>query len=228
MFLGHFGLGFAGKRVASRLSLGALFLAVQWADLLFFVLALFGVEHFRILPGATVVSPFDFYDYPISHSLVGLLVWGLLLGGAYYLLRRDRTATLLLAAGVVSHWMLDVIVHRPDMPVLPSGPKVGLSLWNSPPITILLELVIYGLGILIYLRTTRATDRTGTWALWSLILFLAVVWVASVAGPPPPDERTVAISGLAMWLFVPWGYWIDRHRAIVSAARAAPTARQGG
>lgn len=217
MFLGHFGLGFAGKHVAPRLSLGGLFLAVQFADLLFWVLALLKIEHFRIQPGATRVTPMDFYDYPISHSLLGLTVWGLLIGGAYWVLRRDRLAALVLAVGVVSHWVLDAIVHRPDMPVLPEGPRVGLSIWNQPALTAILELLIYGGGIAVYLKTTSAVDRTGQWALWSLIVFLAVAWVASVAGPPPPDERTVAISGLAMWLFVPWGYWIDRHRAIVSA-----------
>jgi len=135
MFLGHFGLGFAGKRVAPALSLGALFLAVQWADLLFWILALLGIEHFRIQPCATRMTPMDFYDYPISHSLAGLLVWGALLGGGYFLLRRDSVAALVLGAGVVSHWVLDVLVHRPDMPVLPAGPRVGLSIWDSPPLT---------------------------------------------------------------------------------------------
>lgn len=128
-------------------------------------------------------------------------------------------AALVLGAGVVSHWLLDVLVHRPDMPVLPAGPRVGLSIWNSPALTVLLEILVFGAGIAIYSRTTRATDRVGTWALWILIGFLAVVWAGSVAGPPPPSERVVEWSGLAMWLFVPWGYWIDRHRAIVSARR---------
>ena len=220
MFLGHFGFGFAGKRLAPGLSLGALFLAVQWADLLFWVLALLGIEHFRIQPGATRMTPMDFYDYPISHSLAGLLVWGALLGGGYFLLRRDRVAALVLGAGVMSHWVLDVLVHRPDMPVLPAGPRVGLSIWNSPPLTVLLEILVFGAGIAIYSRTTRAADRVGTWALWVLIGFLAVVWAGSVAGPPPPSERVVEWSGLAMWLFVPWGYWIDRHRVIVSATQS--------
>jgi hypothetical protein len=223
MFLGHFGLGFAGKRVAPALSLGALFLAVQWADLLFWVLALAGIEHFRIDPGNTRMTPMDFSDYPYSHSLVALLLWGLLIGGLYGLLRKNRAAALVCAAGVVSHWLLDALVHRPDMPLWPvpgagGGPKVGLSIWNHPALTVILELLVYGLGIAVYVRTTRATDRTGTWALWSLIVFLFAAWVASVLGPPPPSERAVEWTGLAMWLFVPWGYWIDRHRVIVAAA----------
>ncbi|HEY1435492.1 MAG TPA: hypothetical protein VGG65_08960 [Thermoanaerobaculia bacterium] len=215
MFLGHFGLGFAGKRVAPELSLGALFLAVGWADLIFFPLTLLGLEHFRIAPGITAVTPFDFYDYPWSHGLVALAAWGVVLGGVYFLARRRRVAAVVFGLLVVSHWFLDAFVHRPDMPVLPRGPFVGLGLWRSFPLTIAAEALAYGLGIVVYLKTTRAVDRTGTRALWALVVFLGVLWVASIAGPPPRSEKLVAWSGIGMWLFVPWGYWIDRHRVIV-------------
>jgi hypothetical protein len=221
VFLGHFGLGFAGKRLAPAVSLGTLFLAVQWADLLFFPLTLAGVEHFRIAPGATEVTPLDFYDYPWSHGLLSLALWGLLIGGLYVVFRGSRAAAWLLVAGVVSHWFLDVLVHRPDMPVLRKGPYVGLGLWNHVPATVLAEALLFGLGIAVYLRGTRASDRTGTWALWALILFLAAVWVGSLLGPPPPNERVVEWSGLALWLLVPWGYWIDRHRVSVERGRIA-------
>ncbi len=216
MFLGHFGLGFAGKRLAPALSLGTLFLAVEFADLLFWILTLFGIEHFRIAPGATRVTPFDFYDYPWSHGLVPLAVWGLLLGAALYVWRRHRVAAIVFGFGVVSHWFLDALVHRPDMPVLPHGPYAGLGLWNSIPLTVAAEVVVFGGGIWVYGNATRAVDRTGSWALWALVVFLATLWIASIAGPPPPSERVVEWSGLAMWLFVPWGYWIDRHRAILA------------
>jgi membrane-bound metal-dependent hydrolase YbcI (DUF457 family) len=168
------------------------------------------------------MTPMDFFDYPLSHSLLALAVWGVLVGGTYGLLKRDRRAAIVLALGVLSHWFLDVLVHRPDMPLGPgalSGVKVGLSIWNHPLLTVVLELFVYGLGIAVYVRTTRAIDRAGNWALWSLVVFLGVLWLGSVFGPPPPNERVVEISGLAMWLFVPWGYWIDRHRALVSAAQ---------
>ncbi|HWZ86119.1 MAG TPA: hypothetical protein VN032_07960 [Thermoanaerobaculia bacterium] len=217
MFLGHFGLGFAGKRVAPALSLGALFLAVQWADLLFFPLTLLGVEHFRIAPGATAVTPMDFYDYPVSHGLAGLALWGVLLGSGYFLFRRQRVAAMVVGVGVLSHWFLDAFVHRPDMPILSGPPYVGLGLWNSVPLTVAAEAVVFGVGLAVYLRTTRASDRTGRWSLWALVAFLVLAWVASVAGPPPRSERAVAWSGIAMWLLIPWGYWIDRHRAIVGA-----------
>lgn len=221
MFLGHFGLGFAGKRLAPALSLGALFLAVQWADLLFFPLTLLGVEHFRIHPGDTAVTPMEFYDYPWSHGLVSLTGWGVLFGAVYFVGRRVRAAAVLFGLGVVSHWFLDALVHRPDMPVLPRGPYVGLALWNSLPLTVFAEAVLFGGGLLVYLRSTRPVDRVGKWALGALVTFLAVAWIGSVAGPPPPSERVVAATGIAMWLFVPWGFWIDRHRTIV-AAREVP------
>jgi hypothetical protein len=216
MFLGHFGLGFAGKRAAPALSLGALFLAVGWADMLFFPLAILGVEHFRIAPGDTLVTPFDFYDYPWSHGLVSLGVWGLLLGGGYFLLRRRRVAAVVFGLGVMSHWFLDAFVHRPDMPVLPRGPYVGLGVWNNLPLTVAAEALVFGLGLAVYLKTTRALDRTGSLALWALVVFLVALWIGSVVGPPPPNTGIVEASGVAMWLFVPWGYWIDRHRAIVA------------
>jgi LexA-binding, inner membrane-associated putative hydrolase len=217
MFLGHFGLSFAGKRLAPDVSLGTLFLATQWADLLFWVLTLVGIEHFRIAPGATRVTPMDFYDYPWSHSLVGLAAWGVLLGGLYLLFRKSRAGLWVLAAGVASHWVLDALVHRPDMPVGIQGPYAGLSLWNSVPLTVAAEAIFFGGGIVLYLRATTARDRTGVWAFWALVAFLAVTWVASIAGPPPPSERVVEVTGAAMWLFVPWGWWIDRHRIIVRA-----------
>ena len=215
MFLGHFGLGLAGKRVAPDVSLGALFLATQWADLVFFPLALAGIEHFRIAPGATLVTPMDFWDYPWSHSLAALTVWGLFVGGVYYWFRRSRAGAWVLAAGVVSHWVLDVIVHRRDMPVGFSGPYLGLRLWDSRPLTLVAEMLVFGLGVFMYLRTTTARDRTGTCSFWGLVVVLVAVWLASLLGPPAPDERTVEYTGVAMWLFVPWGWWIDRHRTVV-------------
>ena len=214
MFLGHFGLGLAGKRVAPDVSLGTLFLATQWADLVFFPLALAGVEHFRVAPGTTVVTPMDFYDYPWSHSLAALTVWGLFVGGVYYLFRKSRVGAWVLAAGVVSHWVLDVVMHRRDVPLGFSGPYMGLRLWDSRPLTIVAEIVAFGAGVALYLRGTDSKDRTGIWSFWSLMVFLVAIWLASVLGPPPPDERTVEYTGVAMWIFVPWGWWIDRHRTI--------------
>ena len=146
VFLGHFGLGLAGKRLAPRLSLGSLFLAVQFADLLFWVLTLVGAEHFRISPGATRVTPMDFFDYPYSHSLFALVVWGLVVGSIYWIARKSLAGAIVLAVGVVSHWVLDVVVHRRDMPLGLHGPYLGLELWRSLPLTLVLEAVVFFAG----------------------------------------------------------------------------------
>ena len=133
MFIGHFGLGFAGKKAAPSVSLGTLFLSVQLADGLWPLFLVLGLEHVRIVPGIMKLSPFDFYDYPISHSLVALIGWGIVVGAVYLVVRRNVLGAAVLAAGVVSPWVLDFAVHRPDMPVMPRGPYLGLGLWNSIP-----------------------------------------------------------------------------------------------
>jgi len=212
VFIGHFGAGFAAKRAAPEVSLGTLFLAVQFADALWPLLLLVGAEHVRIAPGIMKVSPLDFTDYPISHSLSALAGWAILLGGAFFVLRRSLRGAVVVAAGVVSHWFLDFLVHRPDMPVFPRGPYLGLGLWNSVPATILLEAGIYGGGLAVYATATRAKDRTGTWALWALVLLLFGLWISTFVAPPPPNTIVLAVSGIALWVTIPWGYWIDRHR----------------
>ena len=150
MFVGHFGAAFAAKRAAPRVSLGTLFLAFQFADLLWPVLLIAGVEHVRGAPGLMPTNPYDFYDYPISHSLATLCLWGAIFGGAHWARRRDGRAALLLFGGVVSHWFLDALMHRPDVPLFPKGPYLGLGLWRSVPLTIAIEGALYVTGIALY------------------------------------------------------------------------------
>jgi hypothetical protein len=214
MFVGHFGLGFGAKKAAPSISLGTLFLACQLADLLWPTLVLRGIERVEIMPGATKMTPLNFVSYPYSHSLLALSLWGLAFGGAYALLRGARlTAAVTLALLVVSHWVLDYVTHRPDMPLTMHGSaRVGLGLWNSVPATLVVELTIFAVGIMFYLRETTPRDRVGSIGLWSLIAVLLVIYVASSFGPPPPSPSAVVWSAQAMWLIVVWGYWIDRHR----------------
>lgn len=212
MFLGHFGVALASKKVAPKTSLGTLVFAAQFADILWPVLLLLGIEHVRIVPGLLAASPLDFISYPISHSLLAQLVWGAIFGVAYFILRRDARSALLVGALVPTHWVLDFIAHRPDMPIIPGGAKYGLGMWNSVPITVSVEYLLFAMGIAIYLRTTRAKDRTGNLALWSLLGLLAVLYAASMVGPPPPNVRVLAYSALGIWLTVPWAAWADRHR----------------
>jgi hypothetical protein len=225
MFIGHFAVGLAGRSVTPRTSLGTWFLSAQWLDLLWPVLLILGLEHVRIDPGNTAVTPLDFYDYPISHSLISVIAWSVGFAVVYFALRRDRVTALLVGAGVSSHWLLDAVVHRPDLPLWPGGPVVGLDLWRSVPATLIVETALFAVGIWLYLRATRPKDRTGRYAFWSLIVFLYVIYLANLFGPPPPSVEAIVYAGLAGWLFLPWGYWIDRHRIGVQR-HAAGAVRQ--
>ncbi len=218
MFIGHFALGFGAKRAAPAVSLGTAFLACQLADLLWPTFVLFGLESFEIRPGITVVTPLDFTRYPYSHSLVALLLWGAALGLVYWSFRRSGpAAALVVGALVLSHWVLDFLSHRPDMPLTLGGTeRVGLGLWNSLPGTLAVEGLLYAVGVGLYARSTRARDRWGTLGLWGLVAFLGIIYLANLYGPPPPSVAAVAWSAQAMWLLVAWGYWVDRHRQPVS------------
>lgn len=212
MFLGHFAVGFAAKRLAPRTSLGTLFLAAQFIDLLWPVFVLLGIERVRIAPGITTVVPLDFEHYPWSHSLLAVAVWALLFAAVYFFLRRDWRASLALGLAVLSHWLLDFLTHRPDLPLMPGGERVGLGLWNSLAGTLVVELSLFAVGVWLYLRATKPRDATGRWALVALIIFLVIIYAGNVFGTPPPDAMAIAWVGQAQWLLIAWGYWIDRHR----------------
>ena len=221
MFIGHFAAGLAAKRFAPAVSLGTLFLATQFADLLWPVLVLSGIERVRIVPGITRVTPLSFEHYPWSHSLLLLMIWGMVFGVVYSIARRSRRdAAVVLGLGVISHWLLDFLVHRPDLPLVPGGgPKLGLGLWNSVGMTLLLEFSFFAAGMVLYLRSTEPRNHRGRWLLVGLAVFLALVQLANVFGPPPPDSGSVAMAGLSMWLLVGWGYWIDRNRTTRSVTK---------
>jgi len=213
MFIGHFGLALAAKKVAPRVSLGATILAAEFLDAVWPVLVLTGVEKVDIVPGITRMTPLDFVYYPWSHSLVMAVVWGGLFALAYWILSRRVRDALLLGAIVVSHWLLDWVVHRPDLPLYPGeSARHGLGLWNSAAATLAIEFALFGAGIFIYLRCTRALDRIGTYAFWGLMALLAVSYFGATFGPPPPSVPVLAATSLAGYLMALWGWWIDRHR----------------
>jgi membrane-bound metal-dependent hydrolase YbcI (DUF457 family) len=214
VFIGHFGAAFAAKRAAPRVSLGWLFAACQLPDLVWPFLVLTGIERVRIAPGDTAFTPLAFEYYPWSHSLLAVLVWAAVLGALYALWRRDRRGALVLGVLVVSHWVLDWLTHRPDLPLVPGGAgRVGFGLWRSIPATLAVETALYLLGVWLYARGTAARDRTGQVAFWALAVFLLAIHAANAFGPPPPNVQTVAFSALAIWLLVMWAAWADRHRA---------------
>jgi hypothetical protein len=214
MFIGHFGVALGAKRLVPTVSLGTLIFAAEFLDLIWPIFLLLGLEHVRIAPGITKVSPFDFYDYPISHSLITVLGWSIVVGGVHFVLRRNRSAAIMLGIAVLSHWVLDFVTHRPDLPLWPAGPKVGLGIWNSWTASIATETFVFAAGLLMYIRKTRSRDRVGEYAFWSLATFLVLGWISSLVAGAPPSTAALAWGGLTISLTVPWGWWADSHRSI--------------
>ena len=217
MFIGHFGFGLAAKKVDRRPSLGTLFLASQFIDLLWPLFLLFGLEKVRIDLGNTAFTPLDFYYYPFSHSFLAVLLWALLFGGIYFILKRRLGTSILLGGLVLSHWILDLVTHRPDLPIFPwSEVKVGLGLWNSIEMTIVVEGLIFLIGAYLYFKVTKAENVRGSISFWSLLVFLILVYVLNILGPPPPSAEPIAVVGMSQWLLIAWGYWIDKNRSVVA------------
>jgi len=214
MFIGHIAVGFAAKGAAPKASLGVLIGAASFLDLLWPVFLLLGWEHVRIEPGNTAFTPLAFDSYPFSHSLLAVLGWSALCGSLYWVIRRDRRGAGIVVALVVSHWLLDALSHRPDLPLTLAGSaRVGLGLWNSVPATFLVEGTMFAAGIWLYATFTRAKDGIGRWAFALYVATLCLLYLASAFGPPPPNWRTLAWSGLVAILLAIWPAGFDRHRA---------------
>jgi membrane-bound metal-dependent hydrolase YbcI (DUF457 family) len=216
MFLGHFALGLAAKRLTPYTSLGTLVIAVQLLDLAWPTFLLLGIERVRIDPGNTAVTPLAFDHYPWTHSLAMSLVWAAAFAGVYAFFRRYPRGAWVAGLAVVSHWLLDFVSHRPDLPLVPGlTQNVGLGLWRSLPLTAGVEVALFACGVWLYARSTEPSDRLGTWTFAGFVIALPVIYAASLLGPPPPSAQAVAIAGHAQWLLVLWAMWIDRHRVAV-------------
>jgi hypothetical protein len=218
MFIGHFAVAFAAKKAAPRASLGTLVLAAAFLDVVWPVLVLLGVERLRIVPNFTAVNPFNFTYYPWSHSLAMTIVWSVAFGLVYFAASRDRAGAFWLGLVVASHWVLDFVSHVPDMPLYPGGgEKVGLGLWRSIPATFTVEGLMFVAGIALYLQATRSKDRVGSIAWWAFVILLLALYIPGPWASRPPSESVVAIFGIvALLIFGPWAYWIDRHRETVA------------
>jgi hypothetical protein len=215
MFIGHYALGLAAKRVAPRTSLGTLFAAPTLADLLWPVFLLFGWERVHFTPGTNPFLTLTFDAYPISHSLVTLIGWGLLFAWLYRRRSGDGRGALVVGVLVVSHWVLDFITHRPDLPLYPGGPTVGLGLWNSVAGTLIVEGVMFVAGLSLYLGATRPRDSVGSYGLLALTVLLVGFYISSLFAPPPPSVVALGLGGIIFgWLFVFLGAWVDRHREL--------------
>lgn len=218
MFIGHYALGLAAKRAAPRTSLGTLFIAPTLADLLWPIFLLLGWEHSRVVPGPNPLLTLWLDDIPYSHSLFTLIVWGALFGYLYWRRRGDKRAAVVIGLLVVSHWVLDFVTHRPDMPIYPGSPTVGLGLWNSPTATAIVEALMLLVGLATYTRVTRARDAIGRWGFWALIALLTVSYVVSFNAPTPPSQTALAVSAIIFgWVFVLLAWWVDRHREAMPA-----------
>ena len=222
MVIGHFGVGFGAKRFAPKISLGTLFIAVQWADLLWPVLLLLNVEHVEVQKG-NPKFPLDFTYYPITHSLLMGMFWGFCFGLLYWLVKKNVRSAIVLGICVVSHWVLDLLVHRPDLPLFPDdSDKVGLGLWNYPLPATLIEAAIFIIGLIFYLRTTRATKKSGNWGLWLLVVLLVVNQVAGAVSPMPSSGHAIGWAAQYQWIFVLLGYWVDKGRLSIDRGILRP------
>ena len=213
MFIGHYGVALGAKKINNAPSLGTLFLATQFIDLLWPVFLLIGIEKVKVEPGNTAFTPLNFVSYPFSHSLFFVLIWAILFGLVYFLIKKDLKNSLLLGGLVLSHWFLDLFVHQPDLQILPWDKlRVGFGLWNSVILTIIIEVLIFIIGSYLFIKSTKAKNKKGSIGIWSLLIFLVVIYSINIFSAPPPSEIAIAFVGLAMWLIVAWAYWVDKNR----------------
>ena len=216
MFLGHLAVGFASKRVAPQMPLGPLMAAPLFLDLLWPIFLLAGWEKVEIAPGDTAFTPLHFVSYPYTHSLLTAMGWGALLGAFYGRRRRDAKVAIVIALGVISHWVLDFVTHRPDLPISPAAgsTRLGLGLWNSISGTIAVEGLMFAAAVGMYAAATRAQDRIGSAAFWSFVVFAVLVYVSNLMGPPPPSVTALTWVALSLWLIPFWVNGFDRHRSV--------------
>ncbi len=216
MFIGHYAVGLAAKKWAPKASLGTLVAAAIWLDLVWPLFLLLDLEHFRILQGITQMVPFDFYDYPLSHSLFMALAWSAFLGLAYLIAEKDTRGSWVIGALVLSHWFLDLIVHRQDLPLWPGDPsgiqKFGFGLWNHAWAAIPLEVALFAAGLWLYQKSTKALDEVGDMSFWIFGAVLVIFFFVDLKTTPSSNPYIVSLMGFSQLLFVAWAYWIDDHR----------------
>ncbi len=215
MFIGHIAAGLAAKRLSPRTSLPTLIVAATLLDIIWPVLVLLGIEHVAIEPGNTAVTPLNFIHYPYSHSLLAALLLAAGFGFVYYFFNRYRTGAVVVGLLVASHWLLDLVSHRPDLPLAPDVERyVGLGLWNSLALTAVVELGLFLWAVRIYGNYTRRDSLAGRVSFWSFVAALLILQVMAYQGTPPPSVEAVAWSGIAAWLFIPWALWIEKTRRV--------------
>lgn len=226
MFVGHYAVSYAGKSLAKTVPLWHLFIAVQFLDILWGLFVLLGIEHVRIVPGITAASPLDLYHIPYTHSLVGALLWSAACGAAYHAWRGRKAgprAGVIVGAAVFSHWVLDLLVHRPDLPLVGDRFKMGLGLWNFPTAALALESAVLLGGLFLYLRATRPAARSSTYAFVLFGIVPLLMQVGTMFGPPPGSPSVVATTGLVAYgAFAGVAAWLERKRAPAGEPAGVP------
>lgn len=214
MGVGHLAASFAVRARFPRVPLFFLLLAGVLADLLWGLAILSGIEraHIGTETGSTI--PIVLESVPFTHSLVACAIWGALAASLWWLWRRDSAGALVLAALVASHWLLDFVSHVPDIPILPSGPLVGLGLWRWRTGSLIVELLMFWAGLVLYARGTTRKDRIGSVGLIVLVALLTVLGAGAYFSPPPPSILPLAIGNLVLLLPLLLLDWVDRHRQI--------------
>ncbi len=213
MFIGHIALGFAAKRFAPRTSLGSLIASAEMADILFPLFVVLGWESAGFVSGTNPFLSLTLDHYPLSHSLLALVAWGAVVGLLYRWRRGYKRGAVAISALVVSHWVLDFVTHRPDMPLWPGGPKVGLELWASVPGTIVVEGLLFVVCVWLYAAGTRSRDAVGTWGFRGYVALLVLLYVASLFPTRAPSPAAFAVVGLALTaVILGFAAWVDRHR----------------
>jgi hypothetical protein len=199
---------------------GALFIAVQLLDVGWSVLVFFGVEKVRIVPGITASNPFDLYYMPFTHSLVAALAWSIagILLARFPLGVRDWAGSFWIGAAVFSHWVLDVVVHRRDMPLYDDTAKIGFGIWNYPIIALSLEALLLFGGMIIYLRRTRPLSNVGKFGPPAFGIVMLIVQAYIFFGPPPVSPVAAAATALVSYVvFAAVAEWLDRKREVAAA-----------
>jgi hypothetical protein len=215
MFVGHYGVACVAKPPARHVPLWILFFAVQWLDVVWSILVLLGIEKLRIVPGFTQANALDLYYMPYTHSLPGSAALSLLFGAAVAVAcGQRRVATFgLVSAAAFSHWLLDLVVHVPDLPLYDDAAKVGLGLWRHVALSFPLELVVLIAGAWIYARAMPAVTMQGRVALWGFVALMAALQVYVNFGPPPSSESMMAIMALTLYvLLAAIAAWVERVR----------------
>lgn len=218
MFIGHYGPSFAIKAIQSTIPLWLLFIAVQLVDVAWAVLVLLGVEKVRIVPGITASNPLDLYYMPYTHSLVAGVLWAMAAMALSKALPRVRTwpAAAWIGLAVFSHWVLDWLVHRPDLPLYDDTMKVGLGLWNYPAIALSLEALLLFGGMMTYLRRTKPVNVIGRFGPPAFGVVMLVIQSYVFFGPPPVSPGAAAATAfIAYVVFAAIAYWLDRQRTLV-------------